>query len=224
MSQTRWARPLLGALLLLGLIGAPAAEATKPKRPKPCPTAKSREVSGPLENGTIVLFEKVRNDYHSLHGCHLRSRRRSLLASWYSTGVSIADDPPPTIWLAGRFVAQHSYFCPPTGAACSGGGIVVTDLRNRRGRRTGRIDGPVEGLQLTPRGTVAYVPYGEGPCEPPSVFYPGCTQTFTLFRFDANGSTVLDTGPGIDPESLASDGNGHVYWLNNGQPRVAPVR
>lgn len=41
---------------------------------------------------------------------------------------------------------------------------------------------------------------------------------------DARGESVLDPGPGEEPGSLALAGNGrHIYWLNRGQPRSAPL-
>ena len=57
----------LGALAAVGLALPGADQAAK--RPKPCPAAKSVEVSGPIQTQQAVLYERVKGDLHSLRGC-----------------------------------------------------------------------------------------------------------------------------------------------------------
>ena len=81
------------------------------------------------------------------------------------------------------------------------------------GRRTFFSEGFIEGnedLVLKPDGSVAWVTV--------SRFKP---TTWEVSRHDSAGTATLDSGPGIDPQSLAAGGS-WLYWTDAGSPRSAP--
>jgi hypothetical protein len=42
-----------------------------------------------------------------------------------------------------------------------------------------------------------------------------------LVKIERSQTIVVDSAPGIDRDSLATDGR-HLYWLRDGQPQAAP--
>ena len=51
----------------------------------------------------------------------------------------------------------------------------------------------------------------------------GSEATYSVVKVEATGPTTLDSGPDIDPRSLAV-GGGRAYWMRGGQPQSATVR
>lgn len=185
------------AVTLTAIAAAPAAAAPKqPKRPA-CPSAGH----GGLRTLQARTFQRHVDADYQLYGCDLKTRRHTLLYSWYNCGCSTGDEAPPNVWLTGHYVAVSQASCVPLSlpATCAGR-LRVVNLRT--GHTTHRAARSPSGLLLKPNGSVAYV-------------------ADHLVRADHNGVTVLDSSPGIDPNSLATDGH-HLYWRRDGYPQVAP--
>jgi hypothetical protein len=158
----------LAGCVLASTAVAPAAHARKPAPPCPSDSAVERSVQARVhERG---------EDEHVLVGCYPRSGRRTSLAGWFSCGCSIADDPDPQVWLAGRHVAVNQYSCSPIDpmAPCTGT-LRVFDLRSGRVRHSAET-GALTGLVIKPNGSVVYL-LGR-----------------RLIRMDSRGSAVLDEG------------------------------
>jgi hypothetical protein len=188
----------LALLLAVAAAAAPSPAVAKPAR-KPCPArgAEARTLEA-------RVYQRGQDDFE-LVGCHLRTRRRTVLAAWFSCGCSIGDAPDPQLWLRGRFAAVNQYSCSPIDPMqpCTGS-LEVVDLRSGRVRH--RADtGSLANLLLTRRGSVAYV-LGQ-----------------RLLRIDSRGAAVLADGPGIDAGSLAA-APGRLYWMQDGLARSASLR
>ena len=210
---------LLLALALVPALGASPAQGAKPKKPTPCPTSNALQ-----QNDQVILQMRRRAKAEfaavwDMIACHRKTRRRTDIDTHYEQ-TSIADPGRAHYWLAGRFVAAHGWFCPPTGGGPCNGEVVVTDVRTGRYRRTPDTGGPVENLVLTERGRLAYIRRASDNAN---------DSRLQVVRFNRDKTvTVLDNQPGIDytrpsiaPNSLATDGR-RLYWLTNGQPRFAP--
>jgi hypothetical protein len=195
----------LALALTAGVVPADAAAAKPAKRPKPCPTTRADQ-----RTTEAVAYTRPVGGYDTqrgVFGCHLKTRRRTLLGVYERGSDSIGDETgaPPKLWLSGRHAALASEACstdPTLGRTTCSHRLTVTDLRSSRTRHMAAAE--VAGLLLKPNGSLAYV-----------------DSAADLTRVDKTGTTVVDTGAGIDPDSLASDGR-HLYWLQDGQPRVAP--
>lgn len=186
--------PLLLCLLL------PASATAAAPAGKPC-TSKT-PVTTWVQSAQARVYVRG-GDNEVLVGCNRLSGRRTVLARWFSCECSIADEPDPQVWLAGRHVAVNSYFCPPDASPCRGD-LEVFDLRTGRSRYGAATDSLID-LVIKPNGSVAYL---RGP---------------QLFRIDSRGSALLDEGPGIDGGSLAVNRT-RVYWLHDDLPRTASLR
>ena len=188
---------LVVCLLASTAVVPAAAQARKPAKPCPGGSAVERSVQA-------RVYERGADEY-VLVGCYLRSGRRTSLASWFNCGCSIADDPEPQVWLAGRHAAVNQYSCSPIDpmAPCSGR-LSVFDLRTGRVRYSAETSS-LSGLVIKPNGSVAYV-LGQ-----------------RLIRIESSGSTVLDEGAGIDGDSLAANRT-RLYWMRGGVPKSAPFR
>jgi hypothetical protein len=195
----RLSRFIAVALCLLASTAVVPAAAQARKPAKPCPGGSAVERSVQAR-----VYERGADD-HVLVGCYLRSGRRTGLAGWFSCGCSIADDPEPQVWLAGRHVAVNQYSCSPIDpmSPCVGS-LKVVDLRSGRVRYSAET-GSMGGLVIKRNGSVAYV-LGQ-----------------RLIRIDSTGSTVLDEGPGIDGDSLAANPT-RLYWMRDGVPKAASFR
>jgi hypothetical protein len=177
------------------------------KRPRPYPAV------GELSTQAAVVYERATGGGHqsSYFACHRRSRRRVELTRWTDCGCSIADVEAPPVWLSGRFAAVSEDSCsspnpqwgaPPTvpqAPISSPGSVWITDLRSARERRV-RFERSLAALILGARGSLAFV------------------DGDRLLRSDRTGTTSVDTGPGSDPGSLATNGK-QLHWLPDGQPR-----
>ena len=70
---------------------------------------------------------------------------------------------------------------------------------------------PSANLVLKPDGSVAWLSKS-------TVNY---TVTWYVNRHDSTGTATVDSGPGIEPQSLAAGGS-WLYWTDAGSPRSAP--
>ena len=130
-------------------------------------------------------------------------------------GYRNPDGPGPegsTATLSGRYLA----FVAPSGSKPDVALVVVVDMV--AGRKTfnglnyagqpSEIGNPPRRLVLKPDGSVAWIDKGQW-----YVRY--------VHRHDSTGTTIVDSGTGIDPNSLAA-GGAYLYWTNAGAPRSAP--
>ena len=184
-------------LVLCLLLPASAAAAVPAERP--CVASRSTTVVKSLQARVYVRG----GDNEVLVGCNRVSGRRTVLARGFSCECSIADEPDPQVWLAGRHVAVNQYFCPPDASPCSGS-MRVFDLRSGRALY-GVITGALIDLVIKPNGSIGYL-LGQ-----------------QLYRYDSRGRQLLDEGPGIDGGSLAVNRT-RLYWLHDNVPRTAPLR
>ena len=74
---------------------------------------------------------------------------------------------------------------------------------------TGFTTGNTDVFVLKPDGSVAWITADR--------FNP----TWEVSRHDSTGTAVVDSGPRIDPYSLAAGGQ-LLYWTDAGSPRSAP--
>src|ERR1700742_2059957 len=144
--------PFLAAALVLALLPAADADARKAKR-KLAPCTARGDVT--LNRNTVArVYEVEDDDTHSVYGCMYDTRKRRLLASWFSCGCSTGDETAPTVWLSGRFVAVTRQSCPPPGVGACTGSLRVIDLRTGATIHGGGY--PSE-LLLKRNGSIAYV-------------------------------------------------------------------
>ena len=126
----------------------------------------------------------------------------------------------PSAKVAGRYVAFVLYgptgFCGSPGSRPSSKVWVVDMITGHRTfseTLTGgeNVPGPGDDLVLKPDDSVAWVTSSR------------CSGTtiFSVNRHDSTGTAVVDSGPQIDPRSLAAGGS-WLYWTNDGSPRSAP--
>jgi hypothetical protein len=186
--------PLVLCLLL------PASAAAAPPAAGPC-AAKTAATTWAKSLQARVYVGGGDNEV--LVGCNRLSGRRTVLARWFSCECSIADEPDPQVWLAGRHVAVNQYFCPPDASPCRGS-LRVFDLRTGRGTY-GAVTGALIDLVIKPNGSIGYLLGRQ------------------LYRIDSRGSALLDEGPGIDGGSLAVNRT-RLYWLRDNLPRTASLR
>jgi hypothetical protein len=186
--------PLVLCLLL------PASAAAAPPAAEPC-AAKTAATTWAKSLQARVYVRGGDNEV--LVGCNRLSGRRTVLARWFSCECSIADEPDPQVWLAGRHVAVNQYFCPPDASPCRGS-LRVFDLRTGRGTY-GAVTGALVDLVIKPNGSIGYLLGRQ------------------LYRIDSRGSALLDEGPGIDGGSLAVNRT-RLYWLHDNLPRTASLR
>ena len=119
------------ALLVLCLVAAARPQPPLQPAGKPCVASGAITVVRSLQ---ARIYERG-GDEHVLVGCNRLSGRRTVLARWFDCECSIADEPAPQVWLAGRHVAVNQYFCPPDASPCSGS-LRVFDLRTGRVRHS----------------------------------------------------------------------------------------
>jgi hypothetical protein len=186
------------ALLVLCLV-PPTSAAAAPPAGKPCVASGAITVVRSLQ---ARIYERG-GDEHALVGCNRLSGRRTVLARWFDCECSIADEPAPQVWLAGRHVAVNSYFCPPDQSPCTGA-MGVVDLRTGRVRHSAETGALID-LVIKPNGSIGYLLGRQ------------------LYRIDSRGSALLDEGPGIDGGSLAVNRT-RLYWLHDNLPRTASLR
>ena len=192
--------PIAAFVLCLLVPAALAPAGAIAQRPaKPCAVRSSATVVKSLQSR---IYERGGDD-HVLVGCNRRSGRRTVLARWFNCGCSIADEPAPQVWLAGRHVAVNSYFCPPDQSPCTGA-MAVVDLRTGRVRYSAETGALID-LVIKPNGSIGYLLGRQ------------------LYRIDSRGSALLDEGPGIDGGSLAVNRT-RLYWLRDNQPHTSSLR
>ena len=97
----------------------------------------------------------------------------------------------------------------------------VFDLRQRRRTALVRTKAGsfISDVELRKTGSIAFI---EASATDPLAGDPQFDR-FEVVKREGGKSTVLDSGPGIDPDSLAVSGS-TVYWTNESQAKSAPLR
>lgn len=151
-------------------------------------------------------------------GCRYRTNRRFRLAIVGEPGIF--ETRVTQARLAGPFAAVADQYSEPAGSD-DHASITVRDLRTGRRAFTTSIlpDNTsvlITDLVLAPGGRLAWIEqltqFGSG---------PGMTKTsYEVHAVGASGDQLLDSGPNIQPGSLARAGK-IVYWIRGGQARMA---
>ena len=111
--------------------------------------------------------------------------------------------------VSGRYVAFLVVCRGCVRAPAVGAPVVVFDMvTGQRTFATGFTTGNIDVFVLKPDGSVAWITADR--------FNP----TWEVSRHDSTGTAVVDSGPGIDPRSLAAGGS-WLYWTVAGSPRSA---
>lgn len=186
--------------MALALMPVAHADARKAKRKlAPC-TARGDVTLN--RNTTARIYEVEDDDTHSVYGCMYDTRKRRLLATYFSCDCSTGDEQPPTTWLTGRFAAVTKSSCPPPGLPdpCVGS-LRVVDVRT--GKTIHAASSAPSELLLKRNGSIAYVIGNK------------------VVAYDGDGVRTVDEGPGLEPDSLAANGR-LLYWTRGGVARSAP--
>ncbi|HEY7631174.1 MAG TPA: hypothetical protein VH817_10755 [Thermoleophilaceae bacterium] len=200
------------ACALLVLLPAGGAQARRHHhKPKPTCTPKGAKT---VEAGARVrVFTLTKGDSTNLYACRLSNKKRFLLASADEAGGT--GDSVSLVRVAGRFVAWDSQpfddserYNPDFQGFPSG--VHALDTSTGKRRTAPATSGnpsasTVTALVLNPSGSFAWI---------------GSGGALEVHRYDATGDTILDSGTGIDPASLAASA-AQLYWLNAGAPRTA---
>ncbi len=190
------------AVAVAGFAAAPEVAAAKAERS--CLRDGDRVVAA---SDVAVVVTRQRDGSPYYWGCARPTVRRFRLGAYvdFEGGVT-------QISLAGRFVGYEDSSCGRP-APCVGA-VYLRDLRSGRRLRARIPDGGsiAEGVVTNRRGAVAWIRQPD---------YYGPDREVRVL--DVNGERVLERGPAIETFSLAGSQDAW-YWLNDGQPRTAPLR
>jgi hypothetical protein len=154
-------------------------------------------------------------------GCRYRTRRFFRLAIVGEPGIF--ETRVTQARLAGPFAAVADQYTDPAGTT-DHASIAVRDLRSglRSFRTTIAPDNAsarVTDLLLAPNGHLAWI-------EQQTQFTPAAPstgeRTFAVHAAGAGQLLLLDSGPDVQPGSLARAGK-TLYWIRAGQPRTAEL-
>ena len=211
---------LAACLLCVALLGTASATPTKASTGKAaasetraCPSKNRGEAQITRRALLIdrrgdkaVIYTKTKGRDYRMYGCVKKSRKRTLLASWYSCECSISDEYGPTIdALAGRYVALNfvSSGSPQT-SGDNTGSVSVVDLTSGASRPIYDTGGGTDQVILKPNGSVAFT------FDSDRSTYPSFEGK--LVRIDRTGTSVL-AETGVEGGSLAMAPTGrHIYW------------
>jgi len=184
----------LAAALMVTLMAGLAPQAARAR-----PTCHVRGAHTVLTTGQVVL---VRRGIHYV-ACSRASGRRTKLAD------DFIENAPRHFRIRGRFVAYDR----DDGCFDPCWRIVVLDVSSGKKRASYASYGmesttALRRLVLDERGRVAWIrDFATGP---------------ELHRMDSDGEETIDTGPGVEVDSLAI-GGGRVTWQDGGQPRSSQL-
>jgi hypothetical protein len=185
-------RVFVGTLLVVVASAPPAAAAT------PRATCEFRGLRTVAANQEAVLL-KARWGYA---GCLRSSGRRVLLAEFEG------DRPPDVGVLSGHFAASNGRSCDRYYDTCSG----ILEVRNLRTRHSvALLTGitTVTDIVLRSNGSAAAI----------ATDAAGTPQVWAIDRL---GKRVLDSGPEVQPGTLALAG-GKIYWMRGQTPLAADL-
>lgn len=212
-------------LAVLVLVALPASASAKPPRKaKACPTKDvgerqitERALSIDVRTAKVVIYTRVDGRDHEMFGCYRKSRKRTLLDSWYSCECSIGDEYGARVKVAGRFVAlNNADYGSPSDNTDQTGSLRVVDLADARRLFSYDTGGYVDELALKPNGSAAFTF---------NTIRNSSNSEFDgrLVRIDKTGTAVL-AERGVEEGSLALAPSGrHIYWRDQSQYRGAAI-
>lgn len=184
------AAALAAAVLITGVVAAPAGTQKKPK------CAVSGAVIDAGREG--IVFRRGPRDDFIAYACSYATGKTRSLGQHAIVGPGRETD---RFQVAGRYVGYITAHCS-SGAQDCDDYVTVLDLRTRRTTMQSSFgDLTSEKLVLATNGSVAWV-----------------RKTGTLYevrRIDGRGEAVVDSGSDIEPSSLAIAGSS-VYWRKGG--------
>lgn len=193
-----------GAAICAALAAAGALSGAESATRKACPTG-GRTV---LANGTVRVYRKVTTTYDRVYACLEKTGKVRKL-------VDVADDGGGVrlIGLARAHVAFDTASC---GSSSCVGDMRTLDMRSGKLRRA-----PMHGdesfakdLVVTDTGAVAWT---RGTLAMGSDYEP------RIYKLDAGGEGIVDSGPAVDLDSLATDG-ARLYWTSGDAPRSVALQ
>jgi hypothetical protein len=157
-----------------------------------------------------IFFVPLGEGERDIYGCARRGGKvRHLATNAGQAAGSFGDFFQLSGTLAGFADVTYS------GASDSEYAARTLDLRTGRTvRRFGELGLPVA-LSMARNGSLAIITalLKDDPSNP---------QQYEVRRIDRGGATALDTGPDVDPQSLAVAGS-WVYWTRGGAAHSAPI-
>jgi hypothetical protein len=159
---------------------------------------------------------------HRLYACASRARKPLLL---YEESVpcpadsSSGCDAVDGVRLASRYVAVAWEVQQRDGTSSAAVVFDVIARKRVRARYTPQQSGwsyGIADLEVTTHGGLGVIEVAQY-----AGLYP-TPPTYEVRKQDANGSAVLDSGPDIDPSSLALS-TGTLYWTRGGEAHSAPI-
>jgi hypothetical protein len=160
----------------------------------------------------VIFRRKDRRGLFVAYACHLRVGRNFRLSNHDDPNGDTTVVPKA---LTGRYAGYAVTHCPGPGGEDCISRVFVRDTRNGKTLRSARAyvgatnDFFTDSLVLAPNGDVAWIAESDDPSE-----------AFEVRAATAGGTTQLDAGPEVDPDSLALAGR-RVYWTVGGEPRSA---
>ena len=197
-------RGIAVATCLLLALAASGAQAKPPttKAAKRCATRGTTVAANPR-----ARVYRVFTGDSEFYACFTRTGRTRHLAG---SGGGAAHYTGGFFRLIGPRVGYVQQFC--LDVDCTFEARTIDLARGRTIHRRTRVDGLAVGFEISRSGSFAFV-------SQPA--YP--SASYTIEDTDAAGTRTLDSGPEIDPHSLAA-GGGRVYWMHAGEPRSAELR
>lgn len=219
-------RNLISYLALFSALGGTSYAATQPARvQRTCNPKGSTTIAQDAVGRFYSLSAPGHSDFRRLWWYCVFSQRRPHHLKYHNRGAPppYAHGPAPadsTATMSSSYLAFVT-FTSPFGTGPRIRNVVVIDMVAGRQTFTDPIYTAGEQcrcpgaalfprLVLEPNGSVAWISNGG--------FSPGPSY---VHRHDSTGTAVVDSGPQIDPNSLAAGGS-WLYWTNAGSPRSAP--
>ncbi|MEA2397275.1 MAG: hypothetical protein QOK25_831 [Thermoleophilaceae bacterium] len=156
-------------------------------------------------NGGVRIYstDPSFHDDGRIYGCLLAANKRVVLVEGLPPeGVNL---DLPTLRVAAPFVAFHVFVVYH--GATIGTGLDLVNLRTGA-KSHGQPSGPVVGVGLTARGSLAWMDQPGAPYE--------------VHKLDAGAQDPVLLDSGTDADSFAVGGS-HVYWTKAGMPRSATM-
>lgn len=190
---------VLAACATAAAVGAlPGAESATRKA---CPTDGRTVVA----NEQVRVFRRVSGPSDRVYACLVKTGKLRKLGDRGDGGGGVE-----LVRIARAHVAWDRTFCGST--------VCVGDVRTLD-MRTGKLrvadargdEGSALDLDVTNTGAIAWTRGS----------LTGKDEK-RIYKLDAAGEGVLDSGSSVDLHSLATDGR-RVYWMSGGAPRSAPL-
>jgi hypothetical protein len=193
-------RTLAAALALLALALLVPASASAREQSRKCYPKYDKGIAASTR--VRVFYGQTEDGDYWYKACDLLTGRRTVLAEGtFRDGDSVGD-----FSFAGRVVAfRHGACSYMLTMTCQGTRVRTLDVQTRRGT-SARVDGTASDVIALPNRGAVWI-------EASAVRHLAHNRTVTQ----------LDSGPGLEPGSLALAPDSHVYWRKAGVPRSAQL-